>query len=55
MKCLINAQQQVRLRENFANMEIKLKRNDGVVVLPVNVITNHTCNICSLHIPTAPI
>ena len=52
MKCLINAQQRVRLRKNFANMEIK-KRNDGVVVSPVNVIINHKCNICSLHIPTA--
>ena len=43
MKCLINAQQRVRLKKNFANMEIK-KRNDGVVVSPVNVIINHKCN-----------
>ena len=52
MKCLVNCQQ-VRLRGNFANMEINKKRNDGVVVSPVNVIINHKCNICSLHIPTA--
>ena len=41
MNCLANDQQQVRLTENFANMEIRFfKKNDGVVVSPVNVMTS---------------